>query len=154
MPSMVGLKSAIVEDYRRRPLWMSLIFYFCLYMTFIYMPFDMFVKPVAEDHEIWFGYSLTGWWAKATEPLHWLIYGFGAYGFRHMKAWMWPWAGVYAIQIVIAMVVWNLINVRGGGISAGIIAGLIFSVPMIALLRSRSLFQTDFENRETQQNHQ
>jgi hypothetical protein len=151
---VVGLKSAIVEDYRRRPLWMSLIFYFCLYMTFIYMPFDMFVKPVAEDHEIWFGYSLTGWWAKATEPLHWLIYGFGAYGFRHMKAWMWPWAGVYAIQVVIAMVVWNLVNVRGGGISAGIIAGLIFSVPMIALLRSRSLFQTDFENRETQQNHQ
>ena len=71
-----------------------------------------------------------------------------------MKAWMWPWAGVYAIQIVIAMVVWNLVNVRGGGISAGIIAGLIFSAPMIALLRSRSLFQAGFENRETQPDHQ
>jgi hypothetical protein len=24
---------AIAEDYRRRPLWMNLIFYFCVYMT-------------------------------------------------------------------------------------------------------------------------
>ena len=29
--------------------------------------------------------ALTGWWAKATEPVHWLIYGAGAYGFWKMK---------------------------------------------------------------------
>ena len=34
-------------------------------MTFIYMPFDLFFKPVAEDHEIWFGFSLTGWWGES-----------------------------------------------------------------------------------------
>ena len=28
------------------------MFYFCCYMTFIYMPFDMFIKPVAEDKEM------------------------------------------------------------------------------------------------------
>ena len=55
-----GFADVVVEDYRRRPLWMNLIFYFCLYMTFIYMPFDMFFKPVAQDHEIWFGLTLTG----------------------------------------------------------------------------------------------
>ena len=133
----------VIEDYRRRPLWMNLIFYFCLYMTFVYMPFDLFVKPVAVDHEIWFGFTLTGWWAKATEPLHWLIYGLGAYGFRHMKSWMWPWAGVYAAQVVIAMVVWNLINPRGGGVNAAIIAGLIFTVPMAGLLLARGKFQRE-----------
>ena len=37
-----GFAAVVVEDYRRRPLCMNLIFYFCLYMTFIYMPFDMF----------------------------------------------------------------------------------------------------------------
>lgn len=137
------LSAAVAEDYRRRPLWMNLIFYFCVYMTFIYMPFDLFVKPVAEDHEIWFGFALTGWWAKATAPLHWLIYGLGAHGFRHMKPWMWPWAGVYAAQVVIAMVVWNFINVRGGGLNAAIISGLIFTVPMVALLRSRGKFQSE-----------
>ena len=111
-------------------------------MTFIYMPFDLFFKPVAEDHEIWFGFSLTGWWAKATEPLHWAIYAAGAYGFWRMRSWMWPWASVYAAQVVIAMVVWNLINVRGGGIVAGLIAGAIFAVPMVALWRAKDRFNS------------
>ena len=44
--SKAGFIALVLEDYGRRPLWMSLIFYFCLYMTFIYMPFDMFIKPV------------------------------------------------------------------------------------------------------------
>ena len=77
---------------------MNLIFYFCVYMTFIYMPFDLFLKPVEVDQEIWFGYTLTGWLAKATEPFHWLIYSFGAYGFWQMKTWMWPWASIYQIN--------------------------------------------------------
>jgi hypothetical protein len=81
----------IKNDYRRRSWWMNLIFYFCVYMTFLYMPFDFFLKPVQVDHEIWFGIALTGWWAKATEPLHWLIYGAGAFGFWKMRSWMWPW---------------------------------------------------------------
>ena len=85
-----------------RPWWMNLIFLFCLYMTFIYLPFDLFVKPVALDEEVWFGFVLRGWWAKATEPLHWLIYGAGAYGFWKMARWMWPWAAVYAAQVSLA----------------------------------------------------
>ena len=59
-----------------RPIWMNAMFVFCAYMTFIYMPFDMFIKPVAEDEEIWFAYMLTGWAAKATEPIQWAIYGY------------------------------------------------------------------------------
>ena len=133
--------SAVRDDWGQRPWWMNLIFYFCVYMTFIYMPFDLFYKPVAEDEEIWFGFTLYGWWAKATEPLHWLIYGAGAYGFWKMKSWMWPWAGVYAAQVAIAMLVFNVVNAKGGGWLAGAIAGAIFAVPMIALFRARALFQ-------------
>ncbi len=132
----------IREDWRLRPWWMNLIFYFCLYMTFIYMPFDFFIKPVAEDEEVWFGFVLHGWWAKATEPLHWLIYGLGAYGFRYMKPWMWPWAAVYAAQVVIAMLVWNLVAENGGGLQRGLIAAAIFALPMVALLRAKATFQT------------
>jgi len=29
---------------------------------------------------------------NATKPLHWLIYGAGAFGFWKMRPWMWPWA--------------------------------------------------------------
>lgn len=130
----------IFAELRRRPWWMTIIWAFCLYMTFAYMPFDMFWKPVAEDEEIWFGFTLTGWWAKATEPLHWLIYGAGAYGFWRMHRWMWPWAAVYATQVVIAMLVWNLLNDEGGWIP-GLVSAAIFSVPAVALWMSRSRFQ-------------
>ena len=123
-----------------RPWWMNLIWAFCLYMTFIYMPFDLFLKPVAEDEEVWFGFVLHGWWAKATGPLHWLIYGAGAYGFWKMKHWMWPWAAVYAAQVCIAMFVWQLVDPRGQGWLPGVIAAGIFAIPTIALWRAKNTF--------------
>jgi len=128
----------VIQDWNSRPWWMSLLFYFCLYMTFIYMPFDLFLKPVADDEEIWFGFTLTGWWAKATEPLHWLIYGSGAYGFWRMKTWMWPWASVYVAQIVIAMFVWNVLNENN--YIAATISACIFCIPLVALYRSKEKF--------------
>ena len=128
----------VIQDWNSRPWWMSLLFYFCLYMTFVYMPFDLFFKPVADDEEIWFGFTLTGWWAKATEPLHWLIYGSGAYGFWRMKTWMWPWASVYVAQIVIAMFIWNVLN-ENNYIAASISAS-IFCIPFVALYRSKEKF--------------
>ncbi len=138
------------QQWRMRPWWMNLIWWFCLYMTFIYMPFDMFTKPYERWEEVWFGFTLYGWAAKATEPLHWLIYGAGAYGFWKMKSWMWPWAAVYSAQVVIAMVVFSLLRGFGPDAEAGAgqraligaaISGGIFLFPTIALWRSRELFQ-------------
>ena len=129
----------VSQDWRIRSWWMNLIFYFCIYMTFIYMPFDLFLKPVETDQEIWFGYTLTGWWAKATEPFHWLIYSFGAYGFWRMKTWMWPWASIYVAQIVISMFIWNILSDSSNLLSA-VISACIFSIPMIALWLSRKKF--------------
>lgn len=120
---------------------MNLILLFCLYMTFLYMPFDIFYKPVAVDEEVWFGIVLHGWMAKATAPLHWFIYAALAYGFYHMKSWIWPWAAIYAGQVVIAMFVWNLLDPRGGGWTAGLIAGAVFAIPLVALIRAKSLFK-------------
>ena len=137
---MPGVFIAIRNDWGLRPWWMNLIFYFCVYMTFIYMPFDLFYKPVAEDEEIWFGFTLYGWWAKATEPLHWLIYGAGAYGFWKMKKWMFPWAGIYAAQVVIAMVVFNLVNAKGGGVGPAVISGFVFALPMAYLFLAKEKF--------------
>lgn len=135
------MKDAVIRDWQMRPWWMNLIFYFCAYMTLIYMPFDLFYKPVAEDEEVWFGITLFGWWAKATAPLHWLIYAALAYGFWRMKSWMWPWAAVYGLQVVIAMFVWNLLDHRGGGVIPGVIAATVFAIPTVALWRARTLFQ-------------
>ncbi len=124
--------------WRERPWWLNLIWFFCLYMTFIYMPFDMFTKPYDRWEEIWFGFTLSGWPAKLTEPIHWAIYAAGSYGIWKMKSWMWPWAAVYSFQVVIAMAVFSIL--AGGGWISATVAGLLFMLPTVALFRARSLF--------------
>jgi hypothetical protein len=113
---------------------------FCAYMTFIYLPWDFFWKPVAVDQEAWFGVVLTGWAAKATEPLHWAIYAAGTYGLYRMRAWMWPWASLYVLQIAIGMFVWQLLDDRGRGWPMGVVAALPFLVLSVMLWRARPLF--------------
>ena len=122
-----------------RPHWMNAIFAFCLFMTFIYMPFDLFWKPVEGDQEVWFGLMVTGWWAKATAPLHWAIYGAGAYGFWKMRRWMHPWAALYVAQIAIGMLVWSLLDERGSAIT-GVIPFALFAALSVAIWRSRPHF--------------
>jgi hypothetical protein len=129
------------SELQRRPWWMNALFAFCLYMAAIYMPFDLFWKSVEHDDEVWFGLRLHGWYAKLTEPLHWFIYGAGAYGFWRMRPWMWPWAAVYAAQVCIGMLVWNLLDPRGAGWVWGGVAAAVFAVPTIALWRARARFR-------------
>lgn len=130
----------LADTLSRRPWWMNLLFAFCLYMTFIYMPYDVLFKPVAQDQEVWFGIVLHGWAAKLTAPLHWAIYAAGAWGFWRMSAWMWPWAALYAAQVAIAMAVWNVIDPRGDGLLMAAVSGALFLVPTVALWRARARF--------------
>ena len=124
-----------------RPVWMNLLMVFCAYMTFIYMPFDIFYKPVAEDVEVWFGYSLYGWAAKATEPIHWLLYGAGCYGFFKMKSWLWPWAGLYVFQVAIGMFVWGQLSDRPYQILVSIGFAVPFIILGVMLLRAKASFR-------------
>jgi hypothetical protein len=136
-------------EWLKRPIWMNLLFLFCLFMTLIYSPFDIFTKPYDEWRDVWFGYTLTGWWAKAGEQVHWLVYGFGAYGFWKMKSWMWPWAAMYCAQVAIAMVVFSLLRamelgeLTGKSLMPALVVGSVFAVPTIALWRARGRFQGD-----------
>jgi len=125
-----------------RPAWMNGLMLFCAFMAAIYMPWDFFVKPLARDAEAWFGLLLYGWGAKLTEPLHWAIYAAGAYGFWRMRRWMWPWAAVYAGQVALGMLVWNLVYVGGvRGALAGLAAFVPFALITVALWRARPLFE-------------
>ena len=137
----MALHLDLADELRRRPWWMNVLWGFCLYMTFIYLPFDLFFKPVAADEEVWFGFVLRGWAAKLTAPLHWLIYGAGAYGFWKMSRWMWPWAALYVVHIAIAMLVWSVIDERGQGLLWGLVSAAILAVPAIALWRAKGRFQ-------------
>ena len=122
-----------------RPHWMNALMIFCAYMTFIYMPFDLFYKPVDQDAEVWFGYMLHGWAAKVTEPLHWLIYGAGFFGFLKMKRWMFPWAALYVVQVAIGMAVWPWLYSETDW-WMGALIGLPFAALAVMLWRAKSQF--------------
>lgn len=124
-----------------RPLYMNGLMLFCAYMTFVYLPFDLFLKPVEADQEVWFGLMLTGWGAKATEPLHWAIYGAGTWGFFEMRRWMHPWASLYTAQVALGMLVWSLVAERGPG-WWGLLLAAPFAALAAALWRHRPLFTT------------
>lgn len=129
------------ERLGQRPWWMNVLMFFCAYMAIVHMPLDLFVKPVAQDQEAWFGFLLHGWAAKLTEPLHWAIYAAGAYGFWRMRAWMWPWAAVYAAQVTIGMFVWNVVYVGGfRGWISGLVVFVLLGGLTVALWRTRERF--------------
>ena len=123
-----------------RPLWMNGLFLFCVYMTFVYLPWDVLIKPLAEDQEVWFGILFTGWAAKAGGVLHWLVYGAGTWGYFRMKRWMHPWATIYILQIALGMFVWTLLDDRGGGLLPAAIAAAVFAAIAFLSWRARALF--------------
>ena len=135
---------------------MNLVWFFCLYMTFVYMPWDMFVKPPEHWEEVWLGFTIRGWAAKLSEPVHWAIYIAGSYGFWKMKSWMWPWAAIYAGQVAIGMVIFNIIagpeygDGRGGGPITAILIGTALAWLTFKLWRARTLFDTDPSTGESQ----
>jgi short-subunit dehydrogenase len=125
-----------------RPWWMNVLMVFSGYMAFVYLPWDFFFKPVAVDEEVLLGIRFTGWGAKLLEPFHWAVYALGAYGFRRMRPWMWPWAAVYAGQVALAMLLWNWIYVGGFlGFVLGVMAFVPFALLTWALWESMPLFQ-------------
>lgn len=132
-----------MHDFRQllsvRPWWMNALLGFCAFMACAYLPWDLFIKEVAIDEEVWFGFVLHGWAAKATEPIHWAIYAAGAWGFARMRRWMWPWASIYVAQVAVGMLVWSVLDDRGSW-PVGIAAFIAFSWLAVALWRARSLF--------------
>ena len=123
-----------------RPLWVNALLAFTAFMTFVYTPYDLFWKPVAQDQEVWFGFLLTGWAAKATAPIHWAIYAAFTYGLWKMRPWMRFWGTAWIVQIAIGMVVWNLLDPRGRVIGA-IVTGVVFGWLARAYWRAGRIFE-------------
>lgn len=123
-----------------RPAWANALLVFCAYMSFVYLPWDLFVKPVAQDQEVWFGVLFRGRAAKLLALPHWLVYAAGFYGFLHMKRWMWPWAALYVAQVAFGMALWPVLNLEGAARYFGALAGLPFALLARHLWRARPLF--------------
>ena len=115
---------------------------FCAYMTFIYVPWDLFGKPVAVDEEVWFGIRFYGWTAKLLAIPHWIVYAAGTIGFWKLARWMHPWAAVYMLQMTIAVVVWNVLYVEGASrFVFALLGGVVFGWITSVLWRARAIFQ-------------
>ena len=128
---------------RRYPLPVSGVFLFSLFMTFVYLPYDVFVKlftqSIAQAQEVWFGVLLRGWAAKLTEPLHWLIYGSLGYGCFRERPWAWTLAALYTLQVAIGMVVWTALYTPGGPVRTlfAVVVGALFTALAAAVWRVR-----------------
>ncbi|MGH0036944.1 MAG: SDR family NAD(P)-dependent oxidoreductase [Myxococcota bacterium] len=130
------------EIFGDRPWWMNVLMVFSAYMTFVYMPWDIFLKPVAEDAEVWFGVLFSGWWAKLLALPHWFVYAAATYGFRRMRPWMRPWSAAYVAQIAIGMFVWNTLQLGGFlGLAMGVVVAIPFSFLALALWNARDAFE-------------
>jgi len=124
------MREWLYDVFRERPWWMSAVMCFCGYMAFVYMPWDIFVKPASEDVEVWFGIPFRGTWAKVMAFPHWFVYGAAVYGFRRRRPWMGFWAPAYTAQVAFGMYVWTVVH-QGG--FTGIVLGLIPAAPFVAL---------------------
>jgi short-subunit dehydrogenase len=118
------------DVFRDRPWWINALMVFCAYMAFVYVPWDLFVKPVAEDHEVWFGIAFTGWAAKVMAVPHWIVYAAGFHGFRRLRPWVRSWGAVYTGQIAFGMFVWSWVRVGG---LLGFLAGGAVALPFVGL---------------------
>jgi len=136
------MRDWLKDLFRDRPVWINGLMVFSSYMAFIYMPWDIFWKPVAEDQEVWFGILFTGWWAKLTAIPHWFVYAAATHGFRRRRPWICTWGALYTAQVSIGMLVWNIATFGFSllGILLGLISAAPFALLTLALADAREHF--------------
>ena len=129
-------------QWESRPWWMNLMLLFCTYMTFVYLPWDIFVKPAEIDEEVWFGVRFHGTAAKIAAVPHWIVYGLGTVGFYGMKGWMHPWASVYLLQVTIAFAVFPWLYGPGmpGSLVSSVVALVVWGGITWAMWNAAPLF--------------
>ncbi len=125
----------------RRPPWMNALLVLCAFMAGVYLPWDIFRKPMAHDQEVWFGVMFIGWQAKIAALAHWAVYIAGTYGLFRMRSWMWPWAALYSAEVAFSMFVWTAVHF--GGFKGWLLAPLLcapFAALGLLLWHSRDHF--------------
>lgn len=139
----VSVAFDLKSEWARRPWWLNLMLLFSLYMTFIYSPFDVVLKPLVEDEDVWFGHVFHGTAAKIGGVVHWVVYAALAWGIWKMRPWTWLLGSLYATQVAIAMLAWPILQNQPNGLIVGAIAGALFALPAIAFWRSSDLFRAN-----------
>ena len=119
----------------RQPLWMRGLALFCAATVLFLVPRDLFV-PETRDVEVWLGFELHGRAARLSAPLHWLIFGVGAWGFWTARPWILPAAAGYVLYVALSHLVWSEASPNGRGWPTGLAQAAAISAPGLLLLRA------------------
>jgi hypothetical protein len=86
--------------------------------------------------QVWLGFETRGWVALATAPIHWAIFGVGAWGFWTQRTWIAPSAAAYLFYVALSYLIWSEVNPDGRGWPIGLLQAAAISTVAILLLRA------------------
>lgn len=118
-----------------RPWWMTALALFCLATVVFLVPRDLFFSHT-RDVEVWLGFEVHGLAALLTAPLHWAVFGVGAWAFWRQRPWILPAAAAYVFYVALSHLVWGVTSPNGRGLGAGLLQALAFSIPGVLLLHA------------------
>jgi len=93
--------SSSITPGEARPWWMTALALVCLIALLFNVPRDLFFAETREV-EVWLGFEVRGWPALVTAPLHWAIFGVGAWAFWTRRSWVVPWAAAYLFYAAVS----------------------------------------------------
>jgi hypothetical protein len=120
-----------------RPWWMTALSLVCLAALLINVPRDLFFAET-RGVEVWLGFEVTGWAAIMTAPVHWAIFGIGAWAFWTARPWVVPWAAAYFFYVALSHLVWSEASANGRGLPIGLAQAAGFSALGFLLLRENA----------------
>ncbi len=129
--------SSSVTSGAARPWWMTALAIASLSALLINIPRDLFFTETRQV-EVWLGFEVKGWLALATAPLHWAIFGVGAWAFWSRRSWVLPWAATYLFYVAVSHLVWSEASPNGRGWPIGLTQAIAFSAVGLLLLRARA----------------
>ena len=115
---------------------MTALAVFCVLTVAFLVPRDLLL-PEARDVEVWLGFEVHGRAALLTAPLHWALFGAGAWGFWQQRPWASAGAALYLFYVALSHLVWSEASPNGQGWPMGLAQAAAISLPGFLLWRAR-----------------
>jgi hypothetical protein len=116
---------------------MTALAVFCLLTVAFLAPRDLCFAQT-RDVEVWLGFEVRGMAALLTAPLHWALFGLGAWGFWRARPWILPCAAIYCFYVALSHLIWSEVSANGQGWRMGLVQAAAFSLPGALLLRAHA----------------